>query len=137
MCTPYPELVLTSVIYIEKALKGTEIVYVSTGISYYPCSYKRCSAVFITKIQLFQRRSNRLFRRFIESGPTMFRGPPKGIRADLFKSYPCTEPKFSPEHWPKSLYTSQKILSLARLARPKNSYIHIHFKSSTLERRKH
>ena len=39
MCTPYPEFVLTGVICIEKALKGTEIVYVLTGISYYPCSY--------------------------------------------------------------------------------------------------
>ena len=39
MCIPYPEFVLTGVICIEKALKGTEIVYVLTGISYYPCSY--------------------------------------------------------------------------------------------------
>ena len=30
MCTPYPEFVLTGVICIEKALKGTEIVYVFT-----------------------------------------------------------------------------------------------------------
>ena len=34
MCSPYPEFVLTNVIYIEKALKGTEIVFVLTGISY-------------------------------------------------------------------------------------------------------
>ena len=27
MCSPYPEFVLTGVICIEKALKGTEIVY--------------------------------------------------------------------------------------------------------------
>ena len=30
MCTPYPEFVLTGVICIEKALKGTEVVYVLT-----------------------------------------------------------------------------------------------------------
>ena len=30
MCTPYPEFVLTGVICIEKALKGTEIVFVLT-----------------------------------------------------------------------------------------------------------
>ena len=30
MCTPYPELVITGIICIEKALKGTEIVYVLT-----------------------------------------------------------------------------------------------------------
>ena len=30
MCSPYPEFVLTGVIYIENALKGTEIVFVLT-----------------------------------------------------------------------------------------------------------
>ena len=30
---PYPEFLLTSIICIEKALKGTEIVFVLTGIS--------------------------------------------------------------------------------------------------------
>ena len=32
MCSPYPEFVLTGVIRIEKALKGTEIVLVLTGV---------------------------------------------------------------------------------------------------------
>ena len=39
MLSPYPEFVLTYIICIEKALKGTEIVFVLTGISYHPCSY--------------------------------------------------------------------------------------------------
>ena len=34
MCTPYPEFVLTGVICIEKALKGTEIMYVLTSEKY-------------------------------------------------------------------------------------------------------
>ena len=39
MCTPYPKFVLTGVICIEKALKGTEIVYVLTGIRIIPDPY--------------------------------------------------------------------------------------------------
>ena len=34
MRSPYPEFELTGVICFEKALKGTEIVFVLTGISY-------------------------------------------------------------------------------------------------------
>ena len=34
MRSPYPEFVLTNIICNEKALKGTEIVFVLTGISY-------------------------------------------------------------------------------------------------------
>ena len=30
MCTPYPVFVLTGVVCIEKALKGTEIVFLPT-----------------------------------------------------------------------------------------------------------
>ena len=36
MRSPYTEFVLTNIICIEKALKGTEIVFVLTGISYQP-----------------------------------------------------------------------------------------------------
>ena len=32
ICSPYPEFVLTGVLSIKKALKGTETVFVLTGI---------------------------------------------------------------------------------------------------------
>ena len=38
MRSPYPEFVLTGIILIEKALKGTEIVFILTGVSYSPCT---------------------------------------------------------------------------------------------------
>ena len=34
ICSPYPEFVLTGVLSIKTALKGTETVFVLTGISY-------------------------------------------------------------------------------------------------------
>ena len=34
ICSPYPEFVLTGLLGIKKALKGTETMFILTGISY-------------------------------------------------------------------------------------------------------
>ena len=47
MRSPYPEFVLTNIICIEKALKGTEVAFVLTGISY---NSVRTNEVYCTRV---------------------------------------------------------------------------------------
>ena len=55
MCSPYPEFVLADVICIEKALKGTEIVFVLTVLVltrfYYIEKYKK-KIIFLDTINI-------------------------------------------------------------------------------------